>query len=200
VADRGDGSLSTLTGSPFDWGDGSPTPSSWDATTTDAGDGSPSVFGLAVEVIGGHRVYRDDGGEIVELLAEWPGAGPYRVSLVDVEGARVPSDGYCYGLVAGSGQVAYANRALDTLRVALPPGPPGIYIVRVEWQPGIALSGRPAPSTLDWTESAEAVTPIRLAARYRQPQTWSLRSLLPPEVYRAAGPRGHRTEPLLVEV
>lgn len=200
MADRGDGSLSSLSGSPFDWGDGSPTPSSWDETTTDAGDGSPSRYGVAVEVIGGRRVFRADGGEIVELLAEWPTIGPYRVSLIDVEGASLPSVGYCHGAVHGHGQLAYANRARDTVRFVMPRGPAGIYIIRVEWQPIIALTGRPAPSAVGWTESAEATARVRLATQWRQPQTWAVRDRLPPEVYRATGPRSHRTEPPLVVV
>jgi hypothetical protein len=200
MSNRGDGSPSGLGDAPVDWGDGSPTPASWDADSADLGDGSPSAFGLVAELVGG-RVFRDDGGEIVELRAEWPTVGPFRVRLYDVEGAAVPSDVYLHSGVPGQGALAYANAARDTLRCVLPPAPPGIYTIRIEWQPVINLFGKPEPTSLGWTQSTDVATTIRLATRYRRPQTWRMRSLLPPEVHRGAtGPRSHRTERLLVEV
>jgi hypothetical protein len=132
---------------PSDAGAGSPL-----GASGDMGFGSPLAFSsdgpqLAItlrppftsradlERRGFEAVYPEDGGELVELMAAWPIAGPYRVQLRDAAGALFPAaDQGCLAGLRGRGDHLYANTSGDFLRFAMPRLRQGTYDLVVMWE------------------------------------------------------------------
>lgn len=152
----------------------------------DTGYGSPYVEAAFVEVFPA-GVWPDDGGVMVALRGDWPASGPYRVRLVDVDGALYPLADYCHGGVPGSGSSIYARGpadAWDEVRFVLPPAPPGLYDVRVEWGVG-------------WSHDV-TVPGLRIVHRTRHPAVYRMRSGIPSTL--AAGARSLADEPRIVSL
>ena len=98
--------------------------------------GSPLTIILAVA---DPSDVRDDGGQIVRGIADWPIVGPYQVELVDAAGTSYA----CYGVRPGEGQEAgdcYTDNARERLTFATPPAPIGTYDLRISWVDGTQQS------------------------------------------------------------
>lgn len=170
---------------PYDWGFGSPTPSDFDGTEgVDSGWGSPSAL-VAAAVRDGVVVYGHEGGDLVQILAEWPSAGPFRLRLQAVDGTLYPSaTGWAYSGRAGQGPDVYPEAAGSMLSFRLPRVPPGLYTLRVHWGSGFGLS-------------ADVTQRIRVVYSARHMADWRMRANMH-RLYRAAGPRSPGADKPLV--
>lgn len=193
MGERGYGSPTTLGGvdgapNSYDWGYGSPTPTTWADTEYDTGYGSPRTE-LIVEQV---QLYiendppwlPDDGGVMVGLLAQWPVLGPYRVRLRDQAGVAYPDDGtFCHSGKLGQGSDVYVAdvSASDELRFVLPPVPVGNYDVEVMWGLNYGSLGV-VPGLID------------VVFRTRCMPTYRVRSRLPERPYKAARPITARSD------
>ncbi len=149
---------------PNDSGAGSPTP----GISGDTGAGSPTAyssssgpqlgivpkskpFGSEEEAarLGNDAAYSEDGGALVELVADWPTAGPFGVRLRDATGALFPgADLPCLAGIPGDGRDVFANASQRYIRFALPKLKRGTYDIIVSWEGGSTV-----------TESALRVVP-----------------------------------------
>lgn len=122
----------------YDLGYGSPDTYAGSGTL-DTGYGSPFLVFAAesatIEVA--TQQINDDGGAIVDILADWPTKGPYRVRLLDPNLLPYPSVGFCYSGVPGQGSSLWLRvGGYDNLRFVAPPAPPGVYALEVNYGAG----------------------------------------------------------------
>lgn len=150
----------------FGWGWGDPDPDTlhaaassgltWSGAEIEWGYGDEAYLEAAHILVVSSQRQPDDGGEIVELRAEWPSIGPWRIRLVQrFTGATFPQADapslYVNSPQPGQGIDVETNRVeveeageLVTkpgtrLRFVLPPLPPGAYSVRIEAPPPALL-------------------------------------------------------------
>lgn len=193
----------------FGWGWGDPDPDTlhaaassgltWSGTEIEWGYGDPAVLSASWISWLSPDEQPDDGGEIVELQAEWPEIGPWRITLEHhFTGAAFPPATApqiaCQSPVPGFGTDCYTNVVTveiagtlveepgTKLRVALPVLPPGVYDVHI----------RPANSIVPPIVLAGAFRVIR---RGRAMEVYSLRRRFP--AFWQLGPRLELAETLL---
>jgi len=170
IYDAGFGSPTTL----GDWGD-----LDLSVDFGDTGFGSPLTILL---VVADPSDVRDDGGQIVRGIADWPIVGPYQVELLDAAGTSYP----CYGCVPGEGQEAgdcYTDKTRAKLTFATPPVPIGVYDLRISWVDGTQQS-----STIE--------DALEVHYRGRFGMVYEVRSRFPPRAY-SAGRRALASEDVL---
>lgn len=129
-----------------DWGFGDPDPdpvSPHDPAPydRDLGFGSPSSYAPLeqdqVQLLAPLAQYGDDGGYVVEVLADWPEQGPYRFRFRDAGNNFYPTTGFCYSGVPTQGTNCYTlTGGVDIVRFISPPAPPGSYFLVIQWGPG----------------------------------------------------------------
>jgi hypothetical protein len=179
--DRGFGSPTTIPQQgthPQDRGFGSPT--SWTPSTAyglgDAGFGSPySPIVLLFPPLGPFpllppldpidpppppALFGDEGGYVYGLQGSWPIPGPYTVRFLDGLGAPHPAVGGAYSAIAGERDRCATNPFGDLLVFTIPPLNPGLYDIKITWQPGGELVFEDA---------------IRIIRRNRDAETYRLR-------------------------
>jgi len=130
----------------------------------------------------GLEVVRNDGGQIVDLISDWPTEGPFRVELIASNGTAST----CYGVQIGPGEDAWmcaTDATLDKLRFATPPMAVGTYDLSVSWELG--------------SQESILTAAVEVVVRPLYRQTYSFRGLFPVEPYGAAGPRNILDEPLM---
>lgn len=161
----------------YDFGFGDVPPDGWTGDLLDLGFGDVPVpqqalVAYLLPVQTDDHLYPDDGGEIMELAADWKqaaGVGPYRVRLLDSNGTAWPpvadADG-CYSARQGKGTACETNAAKSKLLFAMPRVPPGVYDIEVAWGPGYGI--------LFVIEKA-----LRAIYRGRSLQVYSLRRTFP---------------------
>jgi hypothetical protein len=191
MPDWGAGSPSAVPGASishkWDWGAGSPTPSGWPAISQyelfiEGSAGSPNYHWQAIpSPLPDGTKFTDEGGFVVKLVGTLPIEGPFYIRLLDVTGQSWPSVGYAYGMRAGSPGKAYANKAKNELKFALPPVPPGAYDLQIAFDPGQVFV----------MEKAVIVVP-----RVRSSETYRVRNGFPTDPFKT-GPRSAQAEPEL---
>jgi hypothetical protein len=187
MGERGYGSPTLIGGvdpapNSYDWGYGSPTPTTWDATEYDTGYGAPRIELIteSVQLVleSGVPWLPDSGGVIVTMVATWPTTGPFRVRLRDQTGVPYPIEGgFCHSGKVGQGSDIYVADATapDELRFVMPPVPVGLYDVEVLWG-------------LGWGTVGVVDNLIDAVFRNRSVPTYRVRRRLPDPPYKAAGP------------
>lgn len=77
-------------------------------------------------------VVSDEGGDPIVILGHWPHRGPWRVFFVGADGQVFPHAYQgTYSGVPGQGDSHYTSRALDSMRVVMPPLAVGVYDLRM---------------------------------------------------------------------
>lgn len=156
----------------YDTGFGSPTTlDEWgdlDLATAygDTGFGAPLTILL---IVADPADVRDDGGQVIRAVADWPIVGPYRVELVDAAGTSYG----CYGCRAGEGDAGpdcYTDTGRQWLTFASPRLPVGTYALRVTWVDGTQQ-----------TTTVEGAVTVHYRARYGM--VYELRSRFPARAY-----------------
>ncbi len=195
----------------FGWGYGDPDPDdvfdaaggalTWAGTEVDWGYGDPAQLEADHILWVSAQRLPDDGGEIIELRAEWPVVGPWRVVMIQgytsvtFPQATAPLP-FCSSPTPGFADRCYTNEVeveeLGTLvtkpgailRFVLPVLPTGSYDVRLEAD---------APGLLETTILLEGVCEV--IYRNRAVETYTFRRRFP-KLY-TLGVRELSTEPLL---
>jgi hypothetical protein len=173
----------------------------WAGTEVDWGYGGPAQLEADHILWASSQRLPDDGGEIIELRAEWPTTGPWRVKMIQgytattfpLASSPLP---YCSSPVPGFAERCYTNEIeveeLGTLvtkpgsilRFVLPVLPTGSYDVKLEAD---------APGLLNTTVTLEGVCEV--IYRNRAVETYSFRRRFPQSF--TLGVREISTEPLL---
>lgn len=151
----------------------------------DQGAGANQV--LVVVPVVANNEWPDDGGVVLCVKADWKamGPGPYQVRLREsFTSTFYPQDKFgCWSTIPGSPWQCAPNALFTELAFAMPPVPPGVYDVVVNYGPALGTQ-------------KETLKAIRVIWRGRQSQVYSLRRHLVPG-WKGAGARAPRADILL---
>lgn len=151
----------------------------------DKGGAALQVLVMLPVTEGGQRP--DDGGVILRIQADWKnlGPGPYQVLLRETfDLVTWPQDRFgCWSAVPGKEWQCQPNALGTELPFAMPPVPPGIYDVLVNYGPGFGTQ-------------VVTLAAVKVVWRGRQSQAYSLRRHLL-EQWHGAGARAAEADLLL---
>jgi hypothetical protein len=175
-------------GTPHDIGFGSASPDAADQADWGFGDkGGSAVQALVVLPITDKGERPDDGGIVLRVKADWKnlGPGPYQVLLRDAATTTLyPQDRFgCWSIIPGQEWKCAPNKAGTELAFAMPPVPPGIYDVVVNYGPGLGTQ-------------VASLKALAVVWRGRQSQVYSIRRQLLPS-WKGAGSRSPSADILL---
>lgn len=169
-------------------GYGSPTvsganPGFGSATGSASGYGDPSSALALTPVVAGRDTFSDYGGEVCTLTGDFGSGGPFYVRLLDTSGGVHPSTGFAWSGVPGNGPACYPWQVGDTLQFIVPAVEPGVYQVRVYFDPeGATFTD--SPNQVEIKRRVYAATTYRWRGQF--PGKWL-----------GPGPRRVRDEPWL---
>ena len=175
-------------GTPFDIGFGSQSPYAAAYGDWGFGDkGGAAVQALVVLPVTDKGERPDDGGVVLRVKADWKslGPGPYQVQLRESATAVLyPQDRFgCWSLIPGEEWRCQPNKLGTELPFAMPPVPPGVYDILVNYGPGLGTQ-------------VSALRAIAVVWRGRQSQVYSIRRHLVP-AWTGAGARAPSADVLL---
>ena len=143
------------------------------------GDKGANIQVLVVLPIIDNGEYPDDGGLVLKLKADWKviTPGPYQVQLREHFTLQAyPQDKFgCWSCIPGKPWECEPNGLATELQFALPPLPPGIYDVLLNYGPALGMQ-------------LVTLNAIKVIWRGRQSQAYSLRRHLLP-AWHGAGSR-----------
>ena len=182
----------------FGWGWGDPDPDTlhaaassgltWDGTETEWGYGDEGQLGSAHVLVVSRQRQPDNGGVIVELRAEWPSIGPWRIRLVQrftgvtFDAVNSPQPGKGTDVETNRVEVEEAGALVTKpgtrLRFVLPPLPPGAYNVRIEAPPPALLGSElTVVGALEIINRGRPVEVYTHRRRYPEPYSVGIREI-----------------------
>lgn len=151
----------------------------------DKGAGALQVLVITPVLEDGERP--DDGGIVLYAKADWKniGPGPFQVLLRESFTLQTyPQDKFgCWSTIPGNPWQCEPNKLKTEMPFAMPPVPPGIYDVVVNYGPALGTQ-------------LVSLAAVKVVWRGRQHQAYSLRRHMIPD-WQGAGPRDPRAEILL---
>ena len=193
-----DGGTLTTTRTWFGWGWGDPDPDTlhtaaasgltWAGTETDWSYGDPATLESDHILWMSSQRMPDEGGEIVELQAEWTETGPWRIRLIQAFTGAV--FGYANSPQPGDGIDCYTDTieveelgSLVTkpgarLRFVLPPLPTGAYDVQIESaSPALLGSALLLENAVEVVYRSRALQTYAYRRRFPKPYSLGVREL-----------------------